>query len=75
MAGAATRNLTYTAPYLHNGSVKTIQETVRLMASVQLGKERRRPTSEHGRFPRQPDRRIPEEMLPRLPPTPGDLIL
>ncbi len=32
------RNLTYTAPYFHNGQVHTIDEAVRIMASTQLNK-------------------------------------
>jgi cytochrome c peroxidase len=32
------RNLDYTAPYMHNGMVKTLPEAVRVMASTQLGK-------------------------------------
>jgi cytochrome c peroxidase len=30
------RNLVYTAPYLHNGSVATLEETVRVMANTEL---------------------------------------
>lgn len=33
------RNVAKTAPYLHDGSVATLDETVRLMADYQLGKE------------------------------------
>ncbi len=69
------RNLAYTAPYMHNGSVKTLPEAVRVMAGVQLG--RRLADSEvedivafldslNGPFPVQ--------TMPRLPPTPGDLL-
>ena len=32
------RNVTETAPYLHNGSVKTLEEMVSQMAEHQLGK-------------------------------------
>ena len=69
------RNLPYTAPYLHNGSVKSLPEMVRLMGAVQLGV----PVTDEqaadvtaflegltGEFPR--------EVMPRLPPTPGDLL-
>jgi len=31
------RNVTMTAPYFHDGSVKTLSEAVRIMATVQLG--------------------------------------
>lgn len=33
------RNVTKTAPYFHDGSVKTIEEAIRLMAKHQLGEE------------------------------------
>ena len=33
------RNVEKTAPYLHNGSVATLEETVRLMGQYQLGKQ------------------------------------
>lgn len=33
------RNIALTAPYFHNGSVKTLREAVRVMAKVQLNKE------------------------------------
>ncbi len=33
------RNVTKTAPYLHDGSVETLEEAVRLMADYQLGTE------------------------------------
>ncbi|MFK7827982.1 MAG: cytochrome-c peroxidase [Oligoflexales bacterium] len=33
------RNIALLAPYLHNGSVKTLDEAVRVMAKTQLGKE------------------------------------
>lgn len=33
------RNVTRTAPYIHDGSVATLEETVRLMARHQVGKE------------------------------------
>lgn len=32
------RNVSRTAPYFHNGSVDTLEEAVRIMATVQLGK-------------------------------------
>ena len=33
------RNLAKTGPYLHDGSVETLEEVVRLMARYQLGRE------------------------------------
>lgn len=69
------RNLVYTAPYLHNGSVKTLPEAVRVMAKTQLNRELSDAqvddivaflTGLTGEFPQQ--------VMPRLPPTPGDLL-
>lgn len=33
------RNIALTAPYFHNGSVKTLDEAVRVMAKTQLNKD------------------------------------
>jgi len=33
------RNITNTGPYFHDGSVETIEDAVRIMASIQLGKD------------------------------------
>jgi cytochrome c peroxidase len=69
------RNLTYTAPYMHNGAVKTLPEAVRVMASTQLNRTLTDPEvvdivvffdALTGPFPAQ--------TMPRLPPTPGDLL-
>lgn len=69
------RNLVYTAPYMHNGSVKTLPEAVRVMAKTQLDRDLSDAqvddivaflTALTGEFPRQ--------VMPRLPPTPGDLL-
>ena len=69
------RNLVYTAPYFHNGLVHTIEEAVRVMASTQLNK-----TLEAGQvaditaFLHSLTGPFPDQQMPRLPPTPGDLI-
>jgi cytochrome c peroxidase len=69
------RNLAYTAPYIHTGSVKSIPEAVRVMSKTQLGKDLTAGQVEdivafldtlNGEFPQQ--------TMPRLPATPGDLI-
>ncbi|GAB6041402.1 cytochrome-c peroxidase [Endothiovibrio diazotrophicus] len=70
------RNLPYTAPYFHNGSVKSLPEAVRVMAKTQLNKE-----LDDGQVndivafleggltgP------FPDQTMPHLPPTPGDLL-
>jgi cytochrome c peroxidase len=69
------RNLEFTAPYMHTGTVKTLPEAVRVMAATQLNKT-------------LPDAQVddivaflmalsgpfPQQTMPRLPPTPGDLL-
>jgi len=66
------RNIALTAPYFHNGSVKTLDEAVRVMAKTQLNKTLTDAQVKDvvaflnglsGEFPQQP--------LPRLPVTPG----
>jgi cytochrome c peroxidase len=69
------RNLVYTAPYFHNGLVHTIDEAVRVMASTQLNR-----TLEDAQvtdivaFLATLSGPFPTQQMPRLPPTPGDLI-
>jgi cytochrome c peroxidase len=69
------RNLTYTAPYFHNGSVKSLDEAVRVMAKSQLNKELsdgevKDITAFFGAL----DGSFPQQTMPMLPPTPGDLL-
>lgn len=70
------RNIALTAPYLHNGAVRTLDEAVRVMAATQLNQELTETQVEDlvaflyalsGEFPEQP--------LPHLPPTPGRTIV
>ena len=35
---ASLRNITKTAPYLHDGSIETLDEAIRIMAEHQIGK-------------------------------------
>jgi cytochrome c peroxidase len=69
------RNLPYTAPYMHTGTVKTLPEVVRVMASTQLNK-----TLTDGEandivaFLESLTGPFPQQTMPRLPPTPGDLL-
>jgi cytochrome c peroxidase len=69
------RNLVYTAPYMHNGSVKSMEEAVRVMASTQLnrtlGDQQARDITV---FLESLSGTFPQQCLPRLPPTPGDLL-
>jgi len=70
------RNIAMTAPYFHNGSVKTLDEAVRVMAKTQLDKTLDEAqvadlvaflSALTGEFPAQP--------LPQLPPTLGRSIV
>jgi cytochrome c peroxidase len=69
------RNLTYTAPYFHNGSVKRLDEAVRVMDKTQLNKELAdTEVADMVAFLRALDGQFPQQTMPRLPPTPGDLL-
>lgn len=69
------RNLVYTAPYLHNGSVKTIPEAVRVMAATQLGKTLAdAEVDDIAAFLETLTGPFPSQTMPRLPPTPGDML-
>lgn len=70
------RNIALTAPYFHNGSVKTLDEAVRVMVKTQLNKSLTEDqvkdvvaflTSLTGEIPKQP--------MPELPQTPGRTLL
>jgi cytochrome c peroxidase len=68
-------NLVYTAPYMHNGAVKTLPEAVRVMASTQLN--RTLDDAQVGdvvAFLESLTGKFPQQTMPRLPPTPGDLL-
>jgi cytochrome c peroxidase len=69
------RNLAYTAPYMHTGSVKSLPEAVRVMSKTQLGKELQpQQVEEIVAFLGALNGEFPEQTMPRLPATPGDLI-
>ena len=69
------RNLVFTAPYLHNGLVHTIDETVRVTASTQLNRELSdAQVADIVAFLEALTGPFPAQQMPRLPPTPGDLI-
>lgn len=69
------RNLVYTAPYMHNGSVKTLPDAVRVMAGTQLNR-----TLDGGdvadivAFLESLTGPFPTQTMPHLPPTPGRLL-
>lgn len=69
------RNLVYTAPYMHNGAVKTLPEAVRVMAATELNRQLGdAEVADIVAFLESLTGPFPEQMMPRLPPTPGDLI-
>jgi cytochrome c peroxidase len=69
------RNLVYTAPYFHNGLVHTMDEAVRIMASTQLNQSLSdAQVADIVAFLETLSGPFPTQQMPRLPPTPGDLI-
>lgn len=69
------RNLVYTAPYMHNGSVKTLPDAVRVMASTQLNRTLNdTEVTDIVAFLEALTGPFPTQTMPHLPPTPGDLL-
>jgi cytochrome c peroxidase len=69
------RNLTNTAPYMHNGAVKTLPEAVRVMGATQLDKTLSdAEVADIVAFLESLTGPFPQQTMPRLPPTPGDLL-
>jgi cytochrome c peroxidase len=70
------RNVALTAPYFHNGAVKTLDEAVRVMASTQLNRELdSAQTGDIAAFLNALTGEFPKQALPQLPPTPGRSIV
>jgi cytochrome c peroxidase len=66
------RNIALTAPYFHNGAVATLDEAVRVKAKVQLNKDLSDDqVTDLVAFLNGLTGEFPEQMLPRLPATPG----
>ncbi|MES9941816.1 MAG: cytochrome-c peroxidase [Candidatus Thiodiazotropha sp. 6PLUC2] len=69
------RNLRYTAPYMHSGTVKSINEAVRVMGKTQLDKDLSdSDVQEIVAFLETLNGEFPIQSMPRLPATPGDLL-
>ena len=69
------RNLTHTAPYFHNGAVKSLDESVRIMAQAQLNRDlETEQVADIVAFLEALTGEFPTQTMPRLPPTPGDLL-
>jgi cytochrome c peroxidase len=70
------RNIALTAPYFHNGSVKTLDEAVRVMAKVQLNQDlSEEQTADLVAFLMALTGEFPQQPMPQLPPTPGRSII
>ncbi|WJW76035.1 cytochrome-c peroxidase [Thiohalobacter sp. IOR34] len=66
------RNVALTAPYFHNGSVKTLDEAVRVMAKVQLNRELSdAEVADLVAFLNALTGEFPKQEMPRLPATAG----
>lgn len=66
------RNISETAPYFHNGSVKTLSEAVKVMAVTQLGVQlTEEQTEDIVEFLNTLSGEFPEQTMPRLPGTQG----
>lgn len=70
------RNVAHTAPYFHNGSVRSLEEAVRVMASTQLDRELApQEVADITAFLESLSGPFPELTLPRIPAGPGNLIV
>lgn len=66
------RNITLTAPYFHNGSVATLDDAVKVMAKVQLGKDlSKEETADIVAFLNALTGEFPKQTMPKLPETAG----
>ena len=69
------RNLEYTAPYMHNGMVKSMEEAVHVMGKTQLNQDLSdAQVQDIVAFLGSLSGEFPEQTMPRLPATPGDLL-
>lgn len=70
------RNIALTAPYFHNGSVKTLDEAVKVMAKTQLNRDLTdSETADIVAFLDALSGPFPQQPMPQLPPTPGRTIV
>jgi len=66
------RNIALTAPYFHNGKVKTLDEAVRVMAKLQLDKDlSQQQVDDVVAFLNALTGEFPKQEMPRLPAYPG----
>ena len=70
------RNIALTAPYFHNGAVKTLDEAVRVMAKTQLDKELSDEDVQNiVAFLNALTGDFPAQLMPRLPGLSGDTVI
>ncbi|HUT40068.1 MAG TPA: cytochrome c peroxidase [Gammaproteobacteria bacterium] len=70
------RNIALTAPYFHNGTVKTLSDAVRVMAKTQLNRDLgEAETADIVAFLGALSGPFPQQPMPQLPPTPGTSIV
>ncbi len=70
------RNIALTAPYFHNGAVKTLDEAVRVMAKTQLDKELSDEEVQNiVAFLNALTGDFPAQLMPRLPGLSGDTVI
>lgn len=70
------RNVALTAPYFHNGSVKTLEEAIRVMAKTQFKRNLTdRQVKDIVAFLKTLSGEFPPQIMPRLPPAPGQSVL
>jgi len=73
---ATWRNVALTAPYFHNGSVATLDEAVRVMAKIQLGKELGdAQVADIVAFLGSLTGKFPQQTMPRLPGVDGKTVV
>ncbi len=66
------RNIALTAPYFHNGSVKTLDRAVKVMAKMQLGKDlSKEEVADIVAFLDALTGEFPKQQMPVLPISPG----
>lgn len=66
------RNVALTAPYFHNGAVKTLEQAVKLMAKLQLNQDLSdKDTADIVAFLNALTGDFPKQNMPVLPPSPG----
>lgn len=66
------RNIALTAPYFHNGSVKTLDKAVQVMGKLQLGKDlSEQDVADIVAFLNALTGEFPKQKMPSLPGTPG----